>query len=343
MDYWFGDGFDWFGNGASILLRWSKQEGGFGDVVGPSTNTAFGTGKACGFGRWGVQIQKLRLRKEPIINGSFRVHCNAGQQVVHQLLNNGVPQVTFVVNPDMLSVYTGKNDGSGVLIGQTPTPFPAFTHHSIQYRVLCDNQNGQVHLWKNGSVNPLMPPLLNVNTRGGALESQFDGLSYFAVDCVLDDVLHCSPGASGPNGKIGDIRVFTQRPIAQGASAQFTPSNPATPNWQLVAGDFDGDATYVESDVVGNTDLYRVATLPSTPSRVYFAMPWAILRKTDAGPMRAALVHQSGGVQQNLVTNDALGGSFELIEGLLPQDPATTSSWNRAGLEAQQVGFKKDA
>jgi hypothetical protein len=344
MDYWFGDGFDWMqaGGGPALTLRWSTQSGGFGDVVGPSDNTAFGTGKSIGFSRWGVEIRKLRLRKEPIINGSFRMAGNGGVSVTHQLLNNGVPQLSFVVGPDMLSIYTGKNDATGVLIGQLANPFPPNSHHSIQYRVLCDSQNGQVHLWKNGSVNNLMPPLLNVNTRGGSLEAAFDGLSYFSVDGVLDDVLHCSPGASGPNGKIGDIRVFTQKPNAQGASTQFIPSNVTAQNWQQVVNP-DGDGTYVETDVVGNTDLYRVTPLPSTPSRVYFAIPWAMVKKTDAGPLRAALVHQSGGVQQNAAINDALGGSYDLMEAVLPQDPATSTSWNRAGLEAQQVGMKKDA
>jgi hypothetical protein len=107
----------------------------------------------------------------------------------------------------------------------------------------------------------------------------------------------------------------------------------------------DGDATYIYSSTVGQEDLYSFSTLASQsyfPQSIVGVVPFAILKKSDAGARTVSVRCKSGATDVAAITDAAVPNSYAHRSGFLGTDPATSAAWTTTGVNAATVGVKLD-
>ena len=179
---------------------------------------------------------------------------------------------------------------------------------------------GKVRLKVNGSV---VLNLTNVNTRNGGTSGVVDTFAWVTpngyASVHLDDWYLCdSTGPAPYNTDLGDCKVETLRPSADGASSGWVGSDGnSLLNWQLVD-DNSTTTDYVIADSVGDRDLYELTNVSGVALGDIYGVQVEVLEaKSDAGdpPGSLAVVMRSSG---GVVTTDTVA---------VPAEIATTYQW----------------
>ena len=171
-------------------------------------------------------------------------------------------------------------------------------------------------------------------TGSGGLGSNLNG----SID--FDDFVLQSGSASA---LLGDCRVDTFFPDADGASSQFTPST-GTDNYAMVdEANPDDDTTYVESSTVGHIDLYGFPDLSHTPANIYAVQVSPRVNKTESGYRSMKAVVRSGGANYESAERVIGADTFVWVPLLFEEDPDTAAAWTIAGVNAIEAGLKVEA
>ena len=132
-----------------------------------------------------------------------------------------------------------------------------------------------------------------------------------------------SPGSLSPN------YVFAP-------TVWLTPSG--TVNWPLVSEQQqDAATTYVYSSNVGDSDLYGISSISSTPASIVAVTTRAYMQKSDAGTRNVAVQLKSGSTTVQ-GTSTALNTSWGWVSKVDQTDPATGAAWTAVGVANAQVG-----
>jgi hypothetical protein len=102
-----------------------------------------------------------------------------------------------------------------------------------------------------------------------------------------------------------------------------------------------GAASYAGSSTVGSEDLYNFPALPTTPTAIYVVGLSAVLSNSDSGARTAALHMKSAGTDQTGLGSPTFApaaAGFNTFTAFFPVDPATSSAWTAAGLNAATAG-----
>lgn len=157
-----------------------------------------------------------------------------------------------------------------------------------------------------------------------------------------DDIYVLDTTGSAPrNDYLGDIRVVTLFPSADGASSQWTP-NSGTAHFSRVneaSGTFpDDDTSYVSDATVGDTDSYVFQDLPAGASAVHAVQVNMYARKDDAASRQiASVVRQAGTTYPG--TSVAVPSSYSYLSQIYQQDP-TSTDWTVANVNADEFGVR---
>jgi hypothetical protein len=132
--------------------------------------------------------------------------------------------------------------------------------------------------------------------------------------------------AAGPTTSVGAGPVFTVN-ITPTISAEFV-------NETLQ----DGTTSYVYSATPGQSDLYAIASIASTPTATVAVTARAFMQKSDAGARTAAVQMKSGAttVTSNTATLSSSSWGWTWRTELL--DPATGAAWSAAAVNGITVG-----
>ena len=102
----------------------------------------------------------------------------------------------------------------------------------------------------------------------------------------------CDTGGSANNDFLGDVRVETLFPTADGANTAWTPSA-AGSHFNKVneaTGTFpDGDTTYVADATPGDRDTYVMSDLAAAAGNVYGVRAKIHVARTTPAPVRSPL------------------------------------------------------
>jgi hypothetical protein len=160
----------------------------------------------------------------------------------------------------------------------------------------------------------------------------FQGVQYNnGIDLDIDDWHENS--STTP---IGPMRIDTLRPSSDQAvtwSRSAGANNYALVNETLV----DGNTTYVETNVVNNSDLYGLGSLPVSPATIYGVQAVDFAEKTDAST-RTIYQQVKSGATLDQGAARALTTSYDRYERMLTQDPDTAAAWTLAAVNALQRG-----
>ena len=166
--------------------------------------------------------------------------------------------------------------------------------------------------------------------RFGHIEGQFLDVDDFYV---LDDT------GTINNDFLGNVRVQRLLPDGLTATEDFTPST-GTTNWDLVNELTEsGDTGYVESNTVGDRDLYEYENLPLATDTIFAVIAKPVVRKSDAGSRTYKLLCSSGIFEAEIGTLYP-AGTYVRQAKIFETDPATGNLWEEAGINSAKFGVE---
>ncbi|MFA5345390.1 MAG: hypothetical protein WC315_03870 [Candidatus Omnitrophota bacterium] len=206
----------------------------------------------------------------------------------------------------------------------------------LELKIKCHSSTGTYELRING-VNVLSGT--GANTKAGT-HDYHDGFRLTGIDDDLpkvDDFYFLDTSGATNNDFLGNIRVETIRPDANGDSTQFTPSsgnNYACVDETVVNDDTD----YVEDSTSGHQDLYGYSA--TTLTTIKGLMICTDCRDTDVTDYNLKTSCKSGATDSDDAGQSVGSTSFVTLKRILETDPNTSSAWTQTDLNAAQFGVK---
>lgn len=170
---------------------------------------------------------------------------------------------------------------------------------------------------------------------------KFQGAQTFGT--FLDDIyIVDTTGAAPQNTLLGDTRVESLVPVADGALQDFPVLEPVTPTThfdKVNDAEPDDAVTFVGSETGGHQDTYDMQTLPDPGgTSTIFGLQlllWARKDKVTAKSFKP--ITRSGGTVYPGAINP-LVTTFEYYTELWQQDPDTAADWTESGVNAAEFG-----
>lgn len=232
-----------------------------------------------------------------------------------------------------------RNSG-GTVVATGTTPLLTNTWYYIEIKAFQSGASGTVEVKLNG-VSEIASTTANIGSTN--LDSVgIIGVSGNTTD--FDDIYVVdTTGAAPRNTFLGDVRVVTVMPNADGAHAQWTPSSGANHFDRVneLTGTFpDGDTTYVSDSTPGHYDTFVVddvdagATVLAVQTNLY-------ARKDDAATRQIAPVVRQSSTDHD-GTTVTLGSTYQFQTQVWNQDGAG-SDWTASSVNAAEFGVKEVA
>ena len=234
-----------------------------------------------------------------------------------------------------IGVYRGGS--GGVLLGSAnlPNSYQSWGNYFEIDATLSDTV-GAVTLRVNGAT---LITVTNVDTKNAGTGTVFDTIVFWRVSTSstwFDDVYVLDTTGSAPyNTFLGDVRVQTLVPTANGTYAQYTPSSGS--NYQNVDELPYSAADYNTGATVGNRDTYTLSSLSVTPSAIYSVQNNVIGKKSDAGALNVKPIMRAGGTVYSGSTS-ALSTADVTYSDLRALNPNTGVAWTPSDLTTLEVG-----
>ncbi len=334
MSLLFIDGFDHYatadfgkkgwnaGSAATISSTLGRRGGGCLRIGGSSgvlcsrtfaaANTVFvgmSFSHSSGGGGGGDQLFKL----QDAASDQIQLHLNADKTL-------SVRRSTTVLGTTVVSLVTG-------------------TTYYIELKVTVHNTTGAYELRINGA-NVLSAT--NVDTQNTA-NATVNGLN-IAFDAGLstsggtyDDLYLCDSAGSTNNNFLGDVRIDTLYPTADGTYSAFTPSTGSS-HFALVDETAPNTSDYNEGTTVGDRDSYGMGNLAALASQtVYGVQVNAATLKDDAGAKSVANFVRSGSTNGDGAST-ALGTSQVYIRQIFETNPDGAVAWTETSVNAMEAG-----
>lgn len=190
----------------------------------------------------------------------------------------------------------------------------------------------------------------NVDTKNGThdyinsvrLELSTGGTNLY----LFDDFYICDTSGSVNNNFLGNRKVVTLFPNAEGDESDFTPAS-GTDNSAMVddnpppatGSNVTSDTDYVESSTVGHKDLYQYGNLGGSGS-INGVQVTTICGVTDANTFTLKTLAKSG------TTESADGGvtvsstTYTAVSRILETNPDTSSAWTASEVDSAQFGIE---
>jgi len=153
-----------------------------------------------------------------------------------------------------------------------------------------------------------------------------------------DDIVIMDTTGSYNNDFIGDCRIHSVLPDANGSTNNFTPLSGS--NWEMVDDKVDDDASYVYSTTSGHQDLYSFGTAGLTSDHTIAAVCVSNLtRKDDIGSRTVASVIRSSATN-GTGGNVSLDNLYQSVFAAFDLDPGTASVWNGTSVDSIEAGIE---
>jgi hypothetical protein len=154
-----------------------------------------------------------------------------------------------------------------------------------------------------------------------------------------DDMFVFKNDGTGLIALPGDCAIEAKYPNGDGATSQLVGSDGDSVNNYLLVDDAAVTTDYVESDVVGNLDVYAMTDLTRTAGTIYGVGVSALGIRSDAGTRGMKPELRSGGTTYD-GPETMLSNVTQAVSGYWDVDPATGVAWTFAGVNAVQAGLK---
>jgi hypothetical protein len=330
----FLDGFDHYAS-AQLPLKWTSLPNGATSIdvtagqgrrgtaslrVSPSANRSL--------------MKQFSNQATWIVGVAFRTQTYpSGATEILGIYDSGAQQVNVVLNSTgTLSVRRGT---TVLLTGSTVVTLNVYV--SLELLVTIDNAAGTYTLRVNGATEVTQSGLDTQATANAFGNQVRIGTQPAGPVVDFDDVYVCdATGAAPHNTFLGDCRVDTLLPNAEGATQQWTPST-GTTHYALVDETPPNTTDYVASFTPPQRDLFGMQDLSTMTGTIYGVQLALAALKSDAGARSLRGVIRSG-ASEALGSMVALGTSQTYTLQVQTTDPATGTAWTESGVNSVQVG-----
>jgi hypothetical protein len=253
--------------------------------------------------------------------------------------SNLSPHVSLVMAADG-TVQARRGLGNGTLLGATTAKLSAGAWNYVEVKVYFHDTTGSVTINMDGSQALL---LTNVDTLA---DSTYPGATMFVFNydnstssrtILYDDVYICDGTGTTNDSFLGNVKVTTLFPSANGTNSGFTPSTGT--DHSAVVDDITPDTSdYVSSPTPGAIDTWAYGDMPGSPG-IFGAQLNTLAGKDDAGIRAYCPVARTGGTEYEGNSNYiGMGGTF--ASQLYELNPATSAVWTGADINAAEFGVK---
>lgn len=330
----FYDGFDHY-NAGQTARKWSS-------VVGNTTSLNPGRfgGRALQFNNVGVTsyVEQILSSQATFYTG-FAFSCAYGDASAPILrwMDGTSDQIDLRVT----STAGFQITRNGTPLGTSADDVIAFGFYNyIEMRVTFNNSTGTVQLRVNGT-DVINQSSLDTTNTANAFANRIR-LQPFATsgsyDIRFDDLyILDSTGSSPHNAFLGECRVETHYPSANGTFVEFSPVG-AGANYQCVQETpADDDTTYTVGNSIGNRDLYTLSPY-SFVGTIYGVQNCVTHRKDDVGNRTIApLTRVSSTLYEG--TQDPCLSQYKVTRTIWARNPNTGNLWTVADVNAAQFGL----
>ena len=332
----FCDGFDHYAT-ADLLKKWNDR----------------GNNEALGGGRFGNGLQILNTNWyvgkyltphatwiigfavyfSPVVgtgNTWFRIQDDGTVQVSVYMDSNG--RLTFTRN--------------GTYLGVASTVFRSYSWYYVEIKVTIDNSNGAIAMRVNGvgdtitfSTGTATTQDTQYTANATANRVYFVGTSVGST-IVIDDLYICDGSGAANNDFLGDIRVQTILPSADGGTNEWTAS--ANSRYQCVDDPTPDSVTdYISEDTAGQKNTFAFGNVTPTSGTVKGVATYIAARKDDAGSRSIAPVYGNGTPASDVDgATVSVGDSYIYYSEIKEQDPVAAADWTIASVNAAEFGVK---
>lgn len=340
MSLLFMDGFDHYAT-ADAGKKWSSVAGSFSISAGAgrrgtsALNITAGNQSVRAIFAAGVATLIVGFAWKPanVVGGNPEVMCLADGL-------GGVTHISLVFNAsNKLEIRRGAY--SGTLLATSTTVFSIGAYYYLELKVTVSDTVGIAVLRVNGTTDINLSGADTRNGGNATVDTVVFGANFGSAfsSCFFDDIYICDTAGSAPNNDfLGDCRIDTLFPNADGSNQAFTPSTPGT-HYTLVDEPTPNTTDYVESNVVASKDTYGFQDLTTITGTIYGVQVNTAALKDDAGARSLANTVKSSASNADGVSR-ALGTSQIYYMDVFPTDPATTAAWTEAGVNAAEFGVK---
>lgn len=212
----------------------------------------------------------------------------------------------------------------------------------VEAKVTINDSTGAVTVKLNGVA---VLTLTSVDTRnaGNSTYNLF-GIGQFATSgshLRFCDLVAWDTSGSTNNDFLGDLRIDSLYPNADGNYSQFTPST-GTDHYALVDETTPNTTDYNDGSAVGDRDSYALGNLAALTSQTVYAVQVnAAMNKDDAGAKSASTFVRSGGSNSDGAST-VLGTSQAYVSQVYETDPAS-AAWTESTVNGMEAGVRVTA
>lgn len=236
---------------------------------------------------------------------------------------------------------------NGTTVYTAPTPaIVANTWNYIEWKVTIGSTTGSSSVRINGSSTDYINiSSVNLQATANSTATAFRlGTTTNLSDLYFDDFYLCDLTGTTNNNFLGDVRIDTLYPNADGTYSQSTPST-GTSRFALVDETSQANTTdYVDLPSVGNKDTYGMTNLPSLASSTIHAVQvTSYCSKGDAGTARSVANMIRSGTTELEGTSSVLTTSYLWYPSIFVTDPNTSGAWSQTAVNNLEVGVVSKA
>lgn len=332
------EGFDYYNSLSFASLRgWSQSTGGitsvgwsggrFGGLCYNSTGDGFSA------------LTKSVTGGTTLVLGAAIFVSSTGTTGEMLTLKSGSTQVCRLQVQSTGNPLRVLNSGSTVIATGT-TPINSNTWCYVEVKCFVNTgtpANGSVAVQLNG-VSEIAPTTGNFGS--SSMNAITIGPQVNFVHGAVDDVYVLDTTGTTNNNFLGDVRVTTHYPNADGTHSQWSPTGGGSHFSQVNEHPPDGDTTYVSDANPGDIDTYAFDDVDGGAT-VFGVQANLYARKDDANTRQIAPVVRQAGTDY-VGTTATLGSGYAYYSQLYDTDP-TGSAWTATNFNADEFGVKEIA
>jgi hypothetical protein len=326
------DGFDHYNTSAHLALKWSgvaNAAGTFG--AGRFGGQAFTASGTPGTGaRMDLTAQATR-----VVGFALKLPNTTTGGIIVVFGDGATTQVDVRWSGTAAGLLTVTRNGT--VLGTASGTYAQGVWYYLEFKALIDPSAGEVYLHIDGAS---VLALTAQNTRNTANSySTRVTISTSAAPAVytFDDLYILNTSGSINNDFLGECRIITSVPNADGSSLQWTPST-GTAHWSLVDEIPPNATDHVLSSTPGHIDLLVLPDIAPT-GPVLAAQTVIMALKDDVGVRQIAEQCKSGATTGTGAT-ETMTSTNAFYKTLRETDPATSAQWTLSGFNAAEWGAK---
>jgi len=329
----FMDGFDHYSAANATQKGWNSAFTSMG-------TGRFGTGQYVVLATNTAHFASLKQASaNTVFVGLAIAFSSAGAADVFNLYDGATVQVTLRYDPttQVFTVYRNGVQGSGTLIATSGTVvMNVGVWYFIETKVVISD-TGSVQIKVNGTsvyTSGSIDTLQSVTAQATKI-----GLAEFTTSAspLIDDLFVNDNSGSLNNDFIGEQRIKTIYPTAEGALGQFTPST-GTDNALVVDETLVNTTDYNSDATVGDYDTFVFQDIATTDTVKAVQITMAH-QKDDVGAKEIAPVVRLAATNYD-GTAVALSASWVMSKQIYETNPNTAVAWTAANVNDAEFGYK---